>query len=101
MISRIITHAACFAVLLGALGAAAGARPTDPAAGAFEPELSSLATPADVAAAGEATAGNRGSEDGKSVEVDGETIPVEEREIRLEGTSFRSLYRSGPAQVPK
>lgn len=101
MMSRITTHAACCAVLLGALGGTAEAQPNEPAVGASELDLSSLASPADIAAAGEATAGNQGSENGKSVEVDGETIPLEEREIRLEGTSFRSLYRSGSPHVPK
>lgn len=101
MMTRITTLGACCAVLLGTLGAAAGAAPAEPAAGASEPDVSSLATPAEIAAAGEATAGNRDTKDGKSVEVDGETIPVEEREIHLEGSSFRTLYRRGPEHVPE
>ncbi len=101
MISRTTTPASFFTALLGALGAAASAQSTEPAAGASEPELSSLATPANVAAPGEATAGNQHSENVKSVEVDGETILLDEREIHLVGTSFRSLSRTGSPQVLK
>lgn len=100
MTSALWRHPAWLAVLLGAPATAAGVEPADPAAPVAQPDLSSLATSPEIAAGGEAALGNV-PEDRSSVEVDAETIPAEEDEMRLESTSIRALYRRGPVHVPK
>lgn len=92
----------CLWVLLLGGAAVANAQPQQQPHAPDQPDLAALATPADIAAAGEAspTRGVPGN-GARSVDVQGEAVDVEERDVDLEGTSFRTLYRRGPRHVPK
>ena len=85
-----------------AFGAPAAAQERLALAASAEPDLAGLATPSDIAAAGEATPTQRvGGSGASEVEVDGETISLEEQEVRVEGTSFRTFYRRDPTSAPR
>ena len=85
------------------LVAAAGAtEPPLSLATSAQPDLAGLPTPPDIAAAGEATPAQRVGGSGTSeVEVDGETISLDEQDVRVDGTSFRTFNRRDPTSAPR
>lgn len=89
-------------VLLAASTAAAGAQKSEPQAVPAQPDLKALQTPSSIAAPGEGTRTAAGpAADSVSVNDQGQTISLEQRELRLEGLTVRSLFRRGPHHVAK
>lgn len=81
--------------------AAAGAQKSEPQAAPAQPDLTALQTPSSIAAPGEGTSTAAGPATDTVVNDKGETISLEQREMRLEDLTVRSLFRRGPNHVPK
>jgi len=95
-------HVICLSPFLLGIASVTDVKPGEPIAAASQPELTALAAaPVDMAAGERASNHSRASDADRSVEADGEIVPLQELTINLERTSLKGLYRQGPQREPK